>query len=105
MSPAKGEAKGEKMDEVIKLLLSAGYMADGVTLSESYKVITANSYPLAGSIVTTGGRKRFSLPNTNKRVTVGKRVVCFYEKEGVEVKNFRNIKTADLESIKKEMNQ
>jgi len=87
-----------ELNHVIEHLLAHGYEEDGKTREDTFKLVTQKSYPLPGAIVTMGGRLRFK--NGDKRVTVGKRVVCFYEIVDGQPANFNNIRTADyLKSI------
>ncbi len=87
------------MDKVIEILLVAGYVPDGVTHGETYRIVTQASYPSVGAEISTGGRKRFVLPGTTKRATVGKRIVCFYESVNEQAMGFRNFRTEDFAAI------
>jgi hypothetical protein len=72
-----GKTKYTVLDLVIMLILSYGFVDDGNTMIETYKIITQNSYPLPGAIVTAGGRKRFK--NGEWKVTIGKFTTYFYK--------------------------
>ena len=88
---------------VINHLLAHGYIEDGRTQEDTFKIITQASYPLPGRIVTMGGRLRFK--NGDKRVTVGKRIVCFYEMVDGQPANFTNYRTREyLKSIAAKQN-
>lgn len=45
--------------ELIEYLTANGWEDDGETHSEQYRLITSQSYPLAGAEVTTGCKPRF----------------------------------------------
>lgn len=92
------------MDEVIKLLIDNGYVFDGRTMSDTFRIITTSSYPFAGREVTVGGRTRLHLPETNQYVTVGKQVVCFYIKDKAAY-NWKNLYTKNIEEIKDYLNE
>ena len=77
------------MENAIKEILEFGFQPDGHTETNSYKIVTANSYPLPGKIVTTGGRQKFK--KGNLKITIGKRTVCMYsvkDKKAINMKNF-----------------
>lgn len=81
MSAIKG--KGEAaMQEVIKMLLEAGWEQDGQTAQQMVRIPTTD-YPvyggIGGKLVKTGGRLRLCLPGTDYRVTVGKITTYFYQ--------------------------
>jgi hypothetical protein len=81
------------MNSVITLLQNYNYVPDGHTQSDTFKIITKTSYPLAGDIVTLGGRLRFKR-GLNNYATVGKRVTCFYNRnEKGEPVNFKTFQT------------
>lgn len=94
-------------DEAVRAVTAAGYVPDGTTASTFGKVITAASYPLAGKLVTMGGRMRFRLPGTEERVTIGPRTTCFYTVKPAHrsygqaraAGGFKNVRTGELEEI------
>lgn len=88
--------KPSSMDRAIEILVENGFVPDGRTQSETFKIITSRSYPLAGALVTLGGRLRFSHSTHNLKVTVGKRTVCFYDVENKIAANFKNFSTKRL---------
>lgn len=67
-----------------------GFVPAGETNVETFRVITKKSYPLPGAEIKVGGRQRFSLPDTNRFVTVGARTTCFYEVVNGKAQNFAN---------------
>jgi hypothetical protein len=71
--------KSNNQDDIIKYLLDIGWVEDGVSSSNSYKIITQNSYPLAGAIINVGNRPRFK--KGDWKVTVGKSTTYFYKPE------------------------
>lgn len=105
------------MDEVIELLIKNGFAESGATRVQRYQ--TASFAFGGGSIVTTGGRLRFT--KGNWIVTVGKKTTCFSLKpdnpETIpgrgpfimrRVMTFRdwkqdNFPTKDIETIRKYM--
>lgn len=68
----------EHQAKLIKFLIDSGWVAEGYTRSETYKIITQNSYPLAGGIVTIGGKPRFI--KDGWWVAVGVRTTVIYKK-------------------------
>lgn len=88
------------MDEIIRLLESAGFVADGQTREETVRIPTTRS-PLigkgGGELATFGGRLRFAGPS-DWRATVGKRTVCLYRLPGPTM--VQNYQTKDLEEIR-----
>lgn len=92
----------ENQTFIIELLQSYGWKDDGTTFSQTYKVITHQSYPLAGGIVTTGGKPRLVSPNGTMKVGVGKNTTYFYVPEpGKEYWQWQgwSFKTRDREAI------
>jgi len=105
--------------EIIKYLLANNWEEDGQTHSESYKIITQSSYPLAGGFVTTGGKPRFS--KGGWKIGVGIRTTVIYRRPenpekikgvgrmlGRDVPTFRdwetyNIATKEIDEIKEEI--
>ena len=63
-------------DRVIEMLVRRGFAVDGKTRTETYKIITQQSYPLAGAVITQGGRPRFK--KGKWKVTVGKNTTVIY---------------------------
>ena len=96
MKAKQGKISG--MDSVVNLLIAKGWIACGQTHRESFSIVTKQSYPLPGAVISRGGRLRFELPNTSQRVTVGKRIVCFYEVVGGNAVNFKNFKVSEFAS-------
>lgn len=90
------------MEKVIQLLTKAGYQPAGQTIGETFRIVTQASYPCAGAEISTGGRQRFAIPGSPERVTVGKRVTCFYLSENHQARAFQNFKTSDLAAIEQE---
>lgn len=92
-------------DEVCTLLVSHGWEDAGTSAAAPYKIVTRDSYPLPGKVITPSARKRFVLPGTNKRATVGKRTVNFYEAGQRQAINFEQFKTKDIEGIKSKLKE
>jgi len=67
----------EKQRFVIELLQAFGWEEDGHSREQHFKVITHQSYPLAGGLMTLGGRPR--LKRGAWKVTVGKVTTYFYK--------------------------
>lgn len=102
--------------ELIRHLIENGWSAEGFTRSETYKIITKDSYPLAGGIVTTGGKPRFI--KDGWWVAVGVRTTVIYKKPdepetmkgagrlaGKEIYTFKdwesyNINTKEVDKVK-----
>lgn len=89
----------ENLSKVINLLSEKGFCASGKTRAESVKFVTVNSYPFAGKVATFGGRERFELPETDWKVTVGKRTVYFYQSGKGAAAGGQQFQTRDLEEI------
>ena len=83
-------------DLAIKVLLDGGYIPDGEVRGEAYAIITSKSYPFAGRLIEPLARIRLALPETNKRATVGPRVVCMYEIVNHAAVNFQNFPTKEF---------
>lgn len=100
MSTRTGKQE-ENLAAVIRLLIEKGFCEDGKTRQETVKFVTMDSYPLPGAVATFGGRKRFALPETNWKVTVGKRTVFFYQsgQDGATAGGHQ-FQTGDFEKIK-----
>lgn len=67
----------DNQTKVIELLTTSGWLPNGYTSERSYKMITTESYPLAGALVHSGGHPRFM--KGDWKVSVGKRIVYFYK--------------------------
>jgi len=65
-----------RQSEIITSLLENGWAEDGKSSYRSFKIITTESYPLAGAVIHQGGRPRFN--KGNWKVTVGKFTTYFY---------------------------
>lgn len=89
------------MDDVLKVLESNGWTADGRTASKSVRIPTRKS-PLygksGGELRTTGGRVRYA--KGGRRVTVGPRSTCFYEIVENQRLNFIWVETKNMIRIK-----
>ena|SRR5689334_19041274 len=85
--------KASSIDLAIEILVENGFIPDGHTQAETFKIITAKSYPLAGALITLGGRLRFYNSAHNLKATVGKRTVCLYDVKNGIVGNFKNFST------------
>lgn len=70
--------KADNQNKVIELLIQDGWQPNGTTYADSYKIITAKSYPLAGAIITTGGKPKYE--KNGWTVCVGKRTTTFYKR-------------------------
>ncbi len=85
------------MEEIIKELLSAGWVEKGQPISNPGIVAR-----IAGGRYVGGNfsyRLRFHFKDTNKRVTVGKRTTCFYEVIDKKAINFENLKTISEQEL------
>lgn len=107
--------------ELIKFLLANGWKDDGQTHSETYRIITAKSYPLAGGQVTTGGKPRFK--KQGWKIGVGVNSTVIYKRPdkpetvkgqgrmaGRNVLTFKdwemyNIRTREIDQIKAKLDQ
>lgn len=78
MVAKKGTKNPSNQDRVIEMLVRRGFAADGETFSQAYKIVTQQSYPLAGGLVTTGGKPRFR--KGKWKVGVGKITTTIYRK-------------------------
>lgn len=79
---AKTKEATDPRQAVRDLLKAAGYLPAGHTELEMVRIPTMKTPVfggLGGELRTLGGRERYALPNSPKRVTVGKRTVCLYE--------------------------
>lgn len=88
--------KSSSVDKAIEILIENGFIPDGRTQSETFKIITSKSYPLAGALVTLGGRLRFSNSAHNLKATVGKRTICLYDVKNGIAGNFKNFSTKNF---------
>jgi hypothetical protein len=97
MQTSERRLKGEELKKrAVETLKKHGYEPYGST--ESFKIITAKSYPLPGKIVS--GRLRMWIPNTSQRVTVGPRTVCFYQVIDKKAQGWTSRKTTELAEIR-----
>lgn len=87
----------------IQAVIAAGFVPEGETRQETVRMESAANPiygGIGGKLATFGGRPRFSLPGTNRRVTVGPRSVCFYNFEkGKEPTGFKSLDTKDTAAI------
>ena len=91
----------KNIDVVIDLLLRNGWEENGRTGLQSFKVITKESYPLAGGIMNLGNRLRFK--KGDWKVTVGKQTTFFYHpKVGTSYldEGNKHLRTGDITQIK-----
>lgn len=91
-----------KQDFVIDLLKALGWTDAGESRTQTFRLITHESYPLPGAEVTTGGRPRFA--KGAWRVTVGKVSTYFYRPDWS--KEFwqwegRRVKTKDAAEVER----
>ncbi len=82
--------KSDNQDKVIELLKQDGWQSAGNTYIDSYKIITAKSYPLAGAIITTGGKPKFE--KNGWTACVGKKTTTFYKKPA-QIKHYPACRT------------
>jgi len=83
--------------DTIQLILDHGYVEDGHTRGQAYKVVTKESYPLPGKVIHAKGRLRFKRrDDPDKRVTVGKITTNFYT---VGIDGFTQFRTKDTDEI------
>lgn len=91
------------MEEAIAILLILGWKPDGETNRDSVRIPTTRSPiygGIGGEVRTFGGRKRYALPGTNRKVTVGKITVNFYQVIDKKPTNFRQVKTNNLAGLR-----
>jgi len=112
---------GQHQAEIISYLRVSGWEEDGETYSQTYKLITAKSYPLAGALVTTGGKPRFK--KADWKIGVGPNTTIIYRKPpnpetikgagrmaGRDLLTFKDwesytFKTRDVEAIREKLEQ
>jgi hypothetical protein len=87
---------------VIDLLLAAGWREAGATRTEHVRIPTSK-VPVYGNTGgerrTLGGRPRFDLPDTDRRVTVGPKTTSFYRVDGRLSTDFKNFDTKNVDAI------
>lgn len=87
------------MEAVIKILTENGWsQKGGVSIPSGVTRIAGGRWAAANHSF----RPKFYL-GTKSRCTIGKRTVSFYDVGENGPTNFRNYKTADIESIRKEI--
>ena len=84
-------------ETVIELLLSFGYIQDGVVAGGAYRV---GSQVSGYTRMEIPDRMKLRLPDTNQRVSIGKRTTCFYQVVDKQATNFVNFNTKDIDVIK-----
>ena len=89
----------ENIVRVIDLLQKFGYEQCGST--QSYKIITAKSFPLPGAIIK--GRMKFRKQCSADRATVGIKTICLYKVVNAVAQDFENYRTAEIESIEQSL--
>ncbi len=88
---------GDNVEQIVHVLLAAGWLEDGQTASDTVRIPTQRSPVFGGSggeLRTIGGRRRFR--NGERFCTVGPRTVNFYRRgkngpEQMEQVNSRDI--------------
>lgn len=96
----------KKQDEIINWLLQNKWTSKGNSQASSYKIITVDSYPLAGAIIHQGNRPRFQ--KGDWFVTVGKFTTYFYNPEkGKQSYQWQSFyfKNNEIENIKNKANE
>lgn len=94
------------MEAALAVLAEAGYVADGLTRSETFRDGSASSPLLGhgksgGRLVTTGGRIRLALPGSPARATVGKVTTALYERgENGQPAGMRTLPTRDTAQLR-----
>ncbi len=91
----------ESMQRVVAILAEAGYVDAGAT--ESVMMPSAATHFVGGRAVggrLSPGRRRLSLPGTDRRATVGARTVCLYRVAEKQATDFQTFKTSDVEAIR-----
>jgi hypothetical protein len=89
----------------IEAVIAAGFVDDGETRSQTVRMESASNPiygGIGGRVTTIGGRPRFALPGTDRKVTVGPRSVCFYRfaKGDREPHSYQSFATKDVEAIR-----
>jgi hypothetical protein len=90
--------------KAIEVVLAGGFVPAGETTTQTVRIPTTRSPVYGGAggeIATFGGRQRFTKPDTDMRVTVGKITTYFYEVEKGETKGGISINTRETERIRK----
>lgn len=77
---------------VIQRLYAAGFVEHGT-------VDLYTEYTEGGQAVQLGGRKRYALPGTNLRATVGRITTLFYRVNGEDVTFLAKIPTLHIDKI------
>lgn len=71
------------VERAIAVLTAAGFVPDGATREEQVRIPTSRAPVyggIGGELRTVGGRKRFTIPETDIHVTVGPTTVCIYRR-------------------------
>jgi hypothetical protein len=97
--------------QAIQELLDAGFEPDGLTREQTVRIPTRNSPlfgKLGGELAQFGGRRRFRLPDSTVKATVGARTTALYHSEGgglSGVRGIATIATSDLSSLRSVLEQ
>jgi hypothetical protein len=89
LKPQQTKPQGLGCTALVRALLVAGWRENGHQQTQSFRIVTRASYPLAGAEIKSGGRQRWIGPD-NRRCTIGARTVCFFEMVDNAPANFRN---------------
>lgn len=98
----KKAPKANPVEAALTLILAAGYAEAGVTDVQEFRIATTRN-PVFGGIggVATkqGGRSRYEVPGTKRRVTVGRFTTNFYSVATGKPSDFVQFRTDDLAGI------
>lgn len=84
--------------KAIEALVEAGWSHIGAQKKQTCTVYCGGS-PVTNGTMAIGGRQKLEKPGTQKRATVGKRSVCFFDYDGRDCTNFVTVKTSDVAAI------
>ena len=87
---------------LIDRLRERGFVDAGLTATETVRIGTVTTPIYGGSggkLVTSGGRRRLTLPGTDLRVTVGPRSTCLYRVVGSAITDMNTLATKEADRI------
>jgi len=91
----------DQMRTIVEIAESFGWQALGETRRETVRIWNGGR----GSLSTFGGRRRYHIPGTGWRMTIGPRTTCVYrfgnETTPGEMQNYRTTDVAEIEDALK----
>jgi len=85
-----------QMRTIVEIAESFGWQALGETRRETVRIWNGGR----GSLSTFGGRRRYYIPDTDWRMTIGPRTTCVYrlgnETTSGDMRNYRTIDVAEI---------